>query len=185
MTTTRYPMRISARLPHLAGLLAMVAMLLTTQSKCCQAEWGLFRAKQHHATQGRGLQSHTTACPECGHICKFKAEMVDEQHHRFDVETKVICIPRVVFPWQMQNGKPCTTNGARMRIVHEMTKEDYSCPECSYTWEAIKLNPDGTQAAEVSGAKARPSTAPTSPKRKLQPQPQPQPQTQAAAHFDE
>lgn len=139
-------MRISPGLAHLASLLVLVAMLLTMRPKCCQAEWGIFRAKQKHDAPCRDA-----ACPKCDYVCKFNAEHVDEQQNRFDVETKVICIPRVVFPWQMLNGKPCATNGARMRTVHVMTKENYSCPKCHYTWNAIKRKPEGAEITEDRG----------------------------------
>ncbi len=48
-------------------------------------------------------------CPVCDHVCKFDAEMVDEDIPCFDVESKVICIPRVVFPWQKKSCNSCSS----------------------------------------------------------------------------
>ncbi len=76
-------------------------------------------------------------CPNCDYVCKLKAELVDEEKTCFDVETKVICIPRVVFPWQ-KKCDPCANNGARLRTVCVVTTDKYKCPKCEYTWKAEK-----------------------------------------------
>jgi hypothetical protein len=66
----------------------------------------------------------------------------------------VVCIPRVVFPWQ--KGKchgscescdgvgcnQCVHNGARTRTVCVLTTDKYKCPRCQYTWSAER-NPCG------------------------------------------
>ncbi|MEM1070690.1 MAG: hypothetical protein AAGI63_17430, partial [Planctomycetota bacterium] len=70
----------------------------------------------------------------------------------YEIKSKVICIPRVVFPWQKAkmkkcascdscDGQGCTTcihNGARLRRVCVDTPKKYTCPTCKYTWEAKK-----------------------------------------------
>jgi hypothetical protein len=61
----------------------------------------------------------------------------------------VICIPRVVFPWQKKscgscqscdgNGcNKCINNGARTRKVCVLKPSSYKCPKCEYTWTAEK-----------------------------------------------
>ncbi|KAA1259721.1 hypothetical protein LF1_22580 [Rubripirellula obstinata] len=86
-------------------------------------------------------------CPKCSHecqTCKLEAELVDVEKKCFEVETKTICIPRVVFPWQKKQsschsckGRGCTNcvhNGAKIRTVKVLKSKKYKCPECEYTW---------------------------------------------------
>lgn len=86
-------------------------------------------------------------CPVCDHVCKLKAEKVDEEIPCFEVESKVICIPRVVFPWQKKHclscdscdGQGCTDcvhNGARVRRICVLKSDKYKCPKCEYSWSA-------------------------------------------------
>ena len=83
-------------------------------------------------------------CPNCD--CSREAKMVDVEKSCFEVETKTICIPRVVFPWQRKkagescdscdgNGcNSCVNNGAKMRCIRVIKKKKYTCPECKYSW---------------------------------------------------
>ncbi|TWU48504.1 hypothetical protein Poly51_44040 [Rubripirellula tenax] len=92
----------------------------------------------------------TKRCPACDHVCKFDAKEVDVEKSCFDVESKVICIPRVVFPWQMKDRcgscnscdgtgcSSCINNGARTRRVCVLKTKKYKCPECEYSWSAEK-----------------------------------------------
>ncbi len=86
-------------------------------------------------------------CPACDHVCNFKAEQVDEEKTCFDVESKVICIPRVVFPWQNRKScdscdgtgcQNCIHHGARTRRICVLKTEKYKCPKCEYSWSAEK-----------------------------------------------
>ncbi|MCD0460252.1 hypothetical protein [Roseiconus lacunae] len=91
-------------------------------------------------------------CPVCDHVCELKAEKVDEEKTCFKVESKVICIPRVVFPWQKSkrsacascdacDGQGCTScvhNGARLRRICVVKTEKYKCPSCEYTWTPVE-----------------------------------------------
>jgi hypothetical protein len=88
-------------------------------------------------------------CPACDHVCILDAKVVDEEIPCFDVESKVICIPRVVFPWQKKKGGACDScdgvgcnqcihNGARTRRVCVLVTDKYKCPKCQYTWSAEK-----------------------------------------------
>lgn len=121
------------------GLPLLIAMLLVTP-KISEAV-------------GFGVLDQTgcsICCPECKHTCNLKAEQVEETKKGFDVESKVICIPRVVFPWQKAkksqcascdscDGRGCTAcihNGARTRKICVLKNESYKCPKCEYTWSA-------------------------------------------------
>ena len=82
-------------------------------------------------------------CPSCNHECKFEAKNVKETKKGFDVEQKVICIPRVVFPWQRSKNScgcsskskcDCTNNGARTRKINVLKTVKYECPKCQYKW---------------------------------------------------
>ncbi len=85
-----------------------------------------------------------TKCPSCD--CELEAKMVDVEKSCFEVETKTICIPRVVFPWQHKkacgscdscDGRGCVTcvnNGAKTRSIRVLKKKKYTCPECKYSW---------------------------------------------------
>ena len=97
---------------------------------------GTFQASvgfgQHH-----GDSHGCRQCPNCDYVCKLTVEKVDEEKTGFDVESKVVCIPRVVFPWQ-KKCNPCANNGARLRTVCALTTEKYKCPKCEYSWKAEK-----------------------------------------------
>lgn len=89
-------------------------------------------------------------CPACGYVCELKSEVVDAKRDCFEVESKVICIPRVVFPWQRSQVSrgcgqcdgggcgACSHNGARLRTVCVLKPDSYTCPECEYSWKAKK-----------------------------------------------
>ncbi|MCC9599862.1 hypothetical protein LOC67_04745 [Stieleria sp. JC731] len=103
------------------------------------------------------------SCPVCDHTCQLKAEQVEEEKTCFKVESKVICIPRVVFPWQKSkqaacascdscDGLGCTNcvhNGARLRKICVLKKEKYTCPACKYSWTPVEKDSccDSTCAA--------------------------------------
>ena len=106
--------------------LATITVTATIQPTQCQAGFG------HH-----GKSNDCCVCPSCQHVCKLTAEKVDEEKTCFDVESKVICIPRVVFPWQ-KKCNPCANNGAKLRTVCVLTTDKYKCPKCEYTWKAEK-----------------------------------------------
>ena len=122
---------------------------------------GLF-ASRHHG--GKQLLDQTGCClcdcPVCGHQCRLKAESVEEKIKGFDVESEVICIPRVVFPWQRPkcstgcghcDGLGCSTcvhNGARLRRVCRLKPDSYKCPKCEYEWEAVNLCEESRRLAE-------------------------------------
>jgi hypothetical protein len=98
-------------------------------------------------------------CPECQHCCQLEAEMGDVEKKCFEVETEVICIPRVVFPWQVGkrcfpfckknersscdscNGRGCSNcvhNGAKTRKIKILKSRKYQCPQCEYAWSTVE-----------------------------------------------
>ena len=115
------------------GLLA-VAIIATT-------------AMSFHPVQA-ACGTGSACCPKCKTSCSLKAEKVDVEKSCFEVESKTICIPRVVFPWQMPKKKSncsscdgygcstCVNNGATARTVRILKTKKYKCPECKYTWSA-------------------------------------------------
>ena len=110
-------------------------------------------------------------CPACDHVCNLDAEQVEEEKTCFDVETKVICIPRVVFPWQKKkscdscdacDGRGCSVcvhNGARVRKVCVLKTDKYKCPKCEYTWSAEK-KPCTVGCCDTAGCDTGCATAP-------------------------
>jgi hypothetical protein len=117
---------------HLYSMVLAIAMIATfaTHAKTANAEINIC-----------GL---CKKCPSCD--CSLEAKMVDVEKSCFEVETKTICIPRVVFPWQRKsacgscdscdgNGcNSCVNNGAKTRCIRVIKKKKYTCPECKYSW---------------------------------------------------
>lgn len=99
-------------------------------------------------------------CPECNHTCRLDVEEVEVDKTCFEVETEIICIPRVVFPWQRKSVrrarsscdsceglgcKHCGHKGAKTREVKILSSRKYKCPKCEFAWIAEKkpCNPCG------------------------------------------
>ena len=79
-----------------------------------------------------------STCPSCRYMCKFEAKQGDAETHCYNVEEKVICIPKVVFPWQKSCCDPCVNNGACIKKVKVLKKTKYTCPACKYSWTPEK-----------------------------------------------
>ncbi|MGB7328140.1 MAG: hypothetical protein WBD31_24910 [Rubripirellula sp.] len=122
-----------------AAVLAVIALVATPSPASAGLPMGLL-----------DQTGCTKRCPACDHVCKFDAKEVDVEKSCFDVESKVICIPRVVFPWQKKDKcgscnscdgtgcSSCINNGARTRRVCVLKTKKYKCPECEYSWSAEK-----------------------------------------------
>ena len=108
-------------------------------------------------------------CPACGYQCRLNADRGEETISGFDVESDVICIPRVVFPWQRaaahsacsscdgcrgRGCRRCVHNGARLRRVCRLKPDSYECPKCEYEWEAVNLCEEMRAAAEKAVSEA-------------------------------
>ena len=109
----------------------------------------------HHSSAGH-LMNQTgcaSCCPECNHRCDLDAKQGEVEKKCIEVETEVICIPRVVFPWQRQSVRQacdscdscagrgcdvCCHNGAKTRKIKILKTKKYQCPQCQYTWSAEK-----------------------------------------------
>ena len=76
------------------GLLAAAAILITNSNQLTAGKF----FDQTGCSQ---------CCPECNHCCRLDAEMGEEEKKCFEVEKEVVCIPRVVFPWQTGKGCCC------------------------------------------------------------------------------
>lgn len=114
---------------------------------------GLMTTSSVSAGPGKLLdQTGHSCCPVCDHKCNLDVEEIEVDKTCFEVESKVICIPRVVFPWQKAkktacascdscDGRGCTScvhNGARVRKICVAKAKKYKCPACKYTWTAEK-----------------------------------------------
>jgi hypothetical protein len=110
------------------------------------------------AGQGEWLdQTGVACCPVCDKICKLEAEQTETERTCFEVETELVCIPRVVFPWQTKrkptcadcrsgSGSACTNcvhNGARVRKVRVLKPKTYTCPACEYCWSTAAVDCGG------------------------------------------
>lgn len=75
--------------------------------------------------QGRG-------CPECGcAVCRSVEALVKEKKHRWEVETRQICIPAVRWPWE----KCCEPRCGQVKTIKVLKRVDYECTKCGYKWE--------------------------------------------------
>ncbi len=119
--------------------------------------------------------------------CELSSKEVDVEKTCFEVESKTICIPKVVFPWQTGNGclglglfgcsksacdscdsadgceaAGCDTsvhNGAFTKTVKVLSKKKYTEPGCEYKWS---VKEDGSCDAGCESAQAL--SAPVTPK---------------------
>ncbi|QDT04060.1 hypothetical protein K227x_24460 [Rubripirellula lacrimiformis] len=139
-----------------AAVAFAIAFVATLTSAPAQAGCGL------HSSTRSGCAQCATCCPQCSHVCKLDAKEVDAEKSCFEVETKAICIPRVVFPWQRKSCKSCgscdgrgcsscVNNGATIRKVKVLKKKKYTCPECEYTWSAEKVDCAGGCSVGCAG----------------------------------
>lgn len=121
-------------------------------------------------------------CPVCDHTCRLDAKEVEEEISCFEVESKVICIPRVVFPWQKKRCQACDTcdgggctdcvhNGARIRRVCVLKKDKIKCPKCKYTWTPEKKCNACDRGCEAYLDQHEPIIATPSPKSPIDHQP--------------
>lgn len=116
---------------------------------------GICRADVHLHGFAVARATGCCVCPQCQHRCQLKAERVEEERECFEVESKVVCIPRVVFPWQKQCCDPCFNNGARTRRVCVLKTETYQCPKCEYSW-TLENGVGGGACDMIGGCDLRP-----------------------------
>ncbi|NND96736.1 MAG: hypothetical protein HKN47_05335 [Pirellulaceae bacterium] len=135
---------------------ATIALAVACVFTSTQAKAGIF------GTQCLDQTGCCHRCPDCDYVCKFDAEQGETEKACFEVECKTICIPRVVFPWQMKNCKSCgacdgkgcsscVNNGAKLRQIRVLKSKKYTCPECQYSWSAEKVERCGGCATGCGG----------------------------------
>lgn len=85
-------------------------------------------------------------CPKCQNdVCSLKAECVKEKKTCFEVEQKLICIPKVSLPWRKCK-KPCGGNCAgncrhkcgKTKTVNVLKTKSYECEVCKYSWKVYE-----------------------------------------------
>ncbi len=130
------------KITGLIAALAFAAVAVNWTISDASAGWGWGGGKKVIDQTGCSL-----CCPACKHVCKLDAKEVEEDKTCFEVECKVICIPRVVFPWQKKKCNACDScdgqgcnagvhNGARTRTIRVLKTKDYTCPKCEYKWSS-------------------------------------------------
>ena len=85
-------------------------------------------------------------CPKCQtDVCVLEAECVDEERKCFEVEQKLICIPKVSLPWRKCE-KPCCGGCAancrhqcaKTKAVKVLKTKTYECKVCQYSWKVCE-----------------------------------------------
>lgn len=73
-------------------------------------------------------------CPKCHNdFCTLKCKNVVVDKKCFDVDQKIVCIPRITWPWQK-----CCNPCARTRTVNVLGIKKYQCCECKYIWSVYE-----------------------------------------------
>ena len=73
-------------------------------------------------------------CPKCQNdFCTLKCEKNKVTKKCFNVDQKIVCIPKVTWPWQK-----CPAKCARTRTVNVLKSDKYECCECKYTWSVYE-----------------------------------------------
>ena len=129
----------------IAVTIAFSTVAFTSESP---AGFGLHGRSSHH----RGTASR--CCPQCHYRCKFNVERGEEEEYCWKIEHDVICVPRVVFPWQKTCRNPHANNGAFLKTVKKLIRHEYTCPQCEYSWTAENIcgADDATDADSGAGA---------------------------------
>ena len=151
---------------HLRLIVAIAVLMIVAWSTQTNTASAIFGKKMVEQT---GCPCFT--CPSCKHTCEFESELVDAEKVCFETEEKVICIPRVVFPWQRKSrsscrgcsDQPCSCqhNGAKTRKICVLKVKKYTCPECEYAWSPKEKDCGGcaTGCCTSGGCATAPSDA--------------------------
>ena len=85
-------------------------------------------------------------CPKCQNdVCVLKAECVKDERVCFEVEQKLICIPKISLPWRKCE-KPCCGDCAsncrhrcgKTRTIKVLKTKAYECDVCKYSWKVYE-----------------------------------------------
>lgn len=104
-------------------------------------------------------------CPQCNaEICISESETTKVKKSCWKTEQKVICIPKVRFPWQKCDGPLC----GKTKTVTLLKKHSYECEACKYKWklvepEAPQVPVDQAVPTPASSAQQSQNLIPTTP----------------------
>lgn len=74
-------------------------------------------------------------CPSCNaEVCISESKMEKEKRSCWKTEQKIICIPKVRFPWQKCDGPQC----GKTKTITLLKKHSYECEVCKHTWKIVK-----------------------------------------------
>lgn len=96
-------------------------------------------------------QKRSCRCPKCNtDVCELKAECVKEKQPCFEVEQKLICIPKVSMPWNKCRkctkgccndcdcrGR-CSSRCGKTKTVNVLKSSFRECPTCKYKWKVYE-----------------------------------------------
>ena len=96
-------------------------------------------------------------CPKCQNdVCVLSAECVKDKRTCFEVEQKLICIPKVSLPWRRcekpcQGGcaANCRHKCAKTKVVKILKTKVYECDVCKYSWKVYEPQEANTTTQQV------------------------------------
>ena len=137
-------------IPFVTGLIICLTLpSVTTISGLSQLRAGEWVAPVQtgcrcHSCRAGKRKKCCRKCPRCNaDVCHLKGEKVKVKKTCFEVDQKIVCIPRVTFPWQR-----CGPTCSKTRTVKVLSKKEYECKECKYTWS---LNEPSLPKSSESG----------------------------------
>lgn len=85
-------------------------------------------------------------CPNCNaEVCISESKIEKEKRSCWKTEQKIICVPKVRFPWQKCDGPLC----GQTRTITLLKKHSYECEVCKHEWKILK--PELPQTPEEAG----------------------------------
>ena len=110
------------------------------------------------ACRGKRHKRNCRKCPKCNQdSCYPTCEKKKVKKTCFEVDQKVVCIPRVTFPWQK-----CFKGCAKTRTVNVLGVKEYECDECKFTWKLCQpdLPPSVEPGPELPDFEGKPEPKP-------------------------
>ena len=94
---------------------------------------------RHCRTARAPRQRSCRKCPKClNDVCTLKVEKGKEKKSYFETEQKIICVPKVRFPWQNCNPDNPAPTCSKTRTVTLLKKGSYECDVCKYSWNVVE-----------------------------------------------
>jgi hypothetical protein len=82
-----------------------------------------------------GRRSACQRCPNCDNeVCVSETKTEKEKRSCWKTEQKVICIPKIRFPWQACDGPKC----GKTKTITLLKKHDFECEVCNTTWKLVE-----------------------------------------------